>query len=120
MCRCAHRAVLTGRVDRRIGALLNGHVVRCPSGNREFRMLRVIAAGDAIMILEQNSTIRGYENRPEGLVSTGERLGRQIDGALKMFPIDIINHQLTSRAKGKRLPWPGPCPAKADSGNDCQ
>lgn len=59
-------------------------------------MLRVVAARDAIMIFKQNSTVRGHEDRSEGLVSMGERLSRQIQTALKVSPINIINHQVTS------------------------
>ena len=92
MCRGAHRAVLTGCVDGGSRSFIRRHVFRCPAGNREFWMLRVIAASHVVVILEQNHAIPGYEKRSERLVARRKRLGRQLNAAPQMLPVHITDH----------------------------
>lgn len=63
----AHGAVFARGIHRGRGTILGIHVVRSPSGDGELRVLRVVAPSDAVMVFEQNMTLRGHKHRAEWL-----------------------------------------------------
>ena len=70
--RRAHRAVLAGGVDGRPGAVGRGHVVDGPARDREFRVPGVVAALDAVAVLEARP-LRRRPGSTERLVAVVER-----------------------------------------------
>jgi hypothetical protein len=90
-----HQAVFARGIDCRLGTILGGQVIGSPSGDGEIRMPGVIAASDAVVILEQDVTLLRHKNRSEWLIHAGKRLSRQFHAALQMLAIGIGDHGIS-------------------------
>lgn len=86
----AHRTVLPGREHRRLGALLEAHVLGRPSRQRELGVSRAVTRRrNAIVVLGQRGPVPTYEHRAERFVTRRKRPLGELDAAPKMPPLGL-------------------------------
>ena len=84
---CAHRAVLAGRVHRRLGPLLDGQMGGRPPGNLELRMPRVVAASDPVPVSESLLPVPIDQHGAEWFIPGVEGFACQLNASAQMLTI---------------------------------
>ena len=109
--RGAHGTVFSRRVDGGGCAIFRREVACRPPGDVELGVLRAVAAGDVVVVLEKDRAVCRHQHRAERIVAGGKPGLGQLDSASEVLPVSLVYHAANDTpraAQGKEVIRPEP------------